>query len=77
MQSAYATYTTGTPTELMIFRGKTHNGREIEMVVGEEMAKEILTVAAQAYAVCGHIGHAMWHAKNNNIDFENCSSCKK
>jgi len=74
-QRAYANYCKGYPTEIIIFSGKTEAGRDLEVVVPTKMAVKILTIAAQAYAICGHVGHAMWHAENDNADFENCSSC--
>ena len=75
-QRAYANYYTGTPTEYLIIKGKTEAGKEIEMCVGDTMAVEIMTKGAEAYKHCGHVGHALWHVKNKNTDFENCSSCK-
>lgn len=76
MQSATATFYTGTSNEHILVTGSTETGRQITMVIPAEIAKELLTVAAQAYAVCGHIGHAIWHVENNT-DFENCSSCQR
>ena len=73
---ADATYYEGTPTELIIFSGKTESGREVEMIVPMDMAIKILTEAAAAYKVCGHVGHAIWHAKENRST-DGCSSCKK
>ena len=78
MQRAGAHYFTGTPTELIILRGDTDAGRNLEMCIPSDMAITLLTDGAKAYAKCRHVGHALWHVKEGKMtdaDFENCSSC--
>lgn len=72
---ATARYYTGTPTEMIILKGTTDKGREVEMAIPHRMAVEILTKYAEAYQQAGHVGHAGWHVKNSNTNFAGCSSC--
>lgn len=73
---AHANWYEGTPSEMIIFSGKTDGGCTVEISIPSDLAKILLTKGAEAYKACGHVGHALWHVKNNNTDFENCSSCK-
>lgn len=78
-QRAYATYFTGTLTEMIVISGETESGRDLEIAVGTEMAKKLLIDGGRAYSKCHHVGHAIWHVKNGKMsdeDFDNCSSCK-
>jgi hypothetical protein len=74
---ATAHYYTGTPTEMIVLKGETDKGREVEMRIPHRMAVEILTKFAEAYKQTGHVGHAGWHVKNANTDFEHCWSCNQ
>lgn len=79
-QSVHATYFTGTPTGMILISGETTSGRYVEMAISSEMAKRLLVDGGRAYSKCQHVGHALWHVKENKMtdaDFENCSTCKR
>jgi hypothetical protein len=73
---AHANYYEGTPSEMIIVSGETDSKRTVEIAIPSEMAITLLTKGAEAYRHCRHVGHALWHVKNNNTDFDNCSTCK-